>query len=133
MTTDWSVDPNPAKAGMKQNDNRAAYASYIAAMTPYLQTQQNAVQYGQDFNEAQRRYNLDKAWQMASDQYTQGITGRQQNMAEWNAQEAARQWAMNQAYQQQRDAAEMGLAEYQTNQTVWGRNKAPNVRWMRSW
>jgi hypothetical protein len=129
LSTDWSKNPNPQPL----QDNRAAYSAYIAAMTPYLQTQQNAYQYGSDFNEAQRQYNLNKAWQMASDQYTQGLAGRTTDLADWQAQETARQWAATQAYQQQRDQAEMALTQYQTNQQVWGRNAAPNVRWMRSW
>jgi hypothetical protein len=65
------------------------------------------------------------------DAYNASLTGRQQNMAEWTAQEAARQYAQTMGYQQQRDTNEMDLAKWQTAQQVWGRNVQPNTQYLR--
>ena len=102
---------------------------YAAAVVPVQQMYQNAYQYGQDFNEAQRRFNVQQAWQMAGDTYNMNLSQRQQQMAEWQAQEAARQWLTQFDYQKVRDQAEQQLALQQ----IWGRAQAPNVRWMRNW
>lgn len=126
-STDWATSILPGAEGM-----RNGYQQWVSTVTPYMQLMQNAYQYGQDFNEAQRRWNEQTAWQQAADQYNMSLSGRQQDMAEWQAQEAARQWQQNMGYQQQRDAAEMGLTRDMTMQQVWGRNQMPNVRWVRS-
>lgn len=123
----WFNDPNWAA----NPTTRATVQAWVQAMQPYMQTYQNAYQYGQDFNEAQRRWNTEQGWQQQMDAYNAALTGRQQNMAEWQAQEAARQYQQTMGYQQQRDASEMDLAKWQTNQQVWGRNVAPNVNWIR--
>ena len=132
MNTDWSTLRAPASSPYNI-DPKTGIQQWLSAMTPYLQTLQNAYQYAQDYNEAQRRYDITQQWTQQNDLYNQGITGRQQNLAEWQATENARQAATVQAYQQQRDAAEMALTNKQTMNQVWGRNVAPNVRWMRSW
>ena len=127
ISTPGSVMPT----GTSQAELATNWQNWVNTATPYLQLQQNAYQYAQDYNEAMRRWNEQTAWQQAADAYNMALTGRQQNMAEWQAQEAARQWQEAQNYQQQRDAAEMALSRDMTMQQVWGRNQMPNVKWIR--
>ena len=85
----------------------------ISNWLPLAQFEQNRYQYGQDFNEAQRRYNQEFGWQQQQDQFNMGLSGRQQQMAEWQAGEAARQWNQQFGYTQQQDAREFQLANDQ--------------------
>lgn len=101
----WMNDPNWAK-----NNSKEAQA-WAAVMVPWAQAQQNAYQYQNDANEAQRRYNLERAWTTAQDQFTMD-----------QAQKTA-------DYQKVRDQEEFALGRQQ----VWGRNQTPNTKWMRSW
>lgn len=84
---------------------------WAAVMVPWAQTQQNAYQYQNDANEAQRRYNLDAAWRQAQDQFTMDLSRQAAD------------------YQKVRDQEEFALGRQQ----VWGRNQTPNVRWQRNW
>lgn len=103
----WFNDPNWAS-----NANYAKQAqTWAAVMVPWLQAQQNAYQYQQDANEAQRRYNLERAATDVQNQFTMD------------------QAVKTAEYQKQRDAEEFKLGRQQ----VWGRNIAPNTKWMRSW
>lgn len=106
-TPAWMNDPswitNPALASQAEK--------WAAIMVPWAQTQQNAYQYANDANEAQRRYNLDAAWRQAQDQFTMD------------------QAAKTAEYQKVRDAEEFALGRQQ----IWGRNQTPNVRWQRNW
>lgn len=97
----WTTDPGLVSQAEK----------WAAVMVPWAQTQQNAYQYANDANEAQRRYNLDAAWRQASDQFTMD-----------QAQKTA-------DYQKIRDAQEFELGRQQ----IYGRNQTPNVRWQRNW
>ncbi len=97
----WITDPALTQQAEK----------WAAVMVPWAQTQQNAYQYANDANEAQRRYNLDAAWRQASDQFTM---------------DQAKQTA---DYQKVRDQEEFALGRQQ----IWGRNQAPNVKWQRNW
>jgi hypothetical protein len=117
----WAANPTTRQTGQ----------AWVSTMVPYLQTLQNAYQYGTDLTEAQRRWNAEQGWTQQMDAYNASLTGRQQNMAEWQAQEAARQYAQTMGYQQQRDTNEMDLAKWQTAQQVWGRNVTPNVNFLR--
>lgn len=106
-TPAWMNNPSWA-----ENDLQAKQAqNWAAVMVPWAQTQQNAYQYANDANEAQRRYNLDMAWRQAQDQFTMD-----------QAQKTA-------DYQKVRDAEEFKLGREQ----IWGRNQTPNVRWQRNW
>jgi hypothetical protein len=106
-TPAWMNDPswitNPALTSQAEK--------WAAVMVPWAQTQQNAYQYANDANEAQRRYNLDSAWRQAQDQFTMDLS-----------KQAAE-------YQKVRDAEEFELGRQQ----IWGRNQTPNVRWQRNW
>lgn len=106
-TPAWMNDPNwitnPALTSQAEK--------WAAVMVPWSQAQQNAYQYANDANEAQRRYNLDFGWRQAQDQFTMD--------------QAAKAFD----YQKERDKEEFGLARQQ----IWSRNVTPNTRWMRSW
>jgi len=88
-------------------------SAYMSTVLPYLQYQQNNSQYSQDFNEAQRRWDSQNGWQQQMDQYNMGLTGRQQNFNEWQAQEAANQWGAQFGWTQQNDLFSQGLAQRQ--------------------
>ncbi|MBP8291146.1 MAG: hypothetical protein KAX65_00145 [Caldilineaceae bacterium] len=97
----WITDPALTQQAEK----------WAAVMVPWAQTQQNAYQYANDANEAQRRYNLDMAWRQAQDQFTMDQAQRTAD------------------YQKVRDAQEFELGRQQ----IYGRNQTPNVRWQRNW
>jgi hypothetical protein len=59
---------------------------------PYVQAQQNAMQYGMDFNENQRRWNDQFGWTQQNDQFNQNLASKQQTMAEWVAQQQQGNW-----------------------------------------
>jgi hypothetical protein len=63
-----------------------------AQLQPWIQTQQNAMQYGQDFNENQRRWNQQFGWTQQNDQFNQGLASQQQAMAQWVAQQQQNNW-----------------------------------------
>jgi polyhydroxyalkanoate synthesis regulator phasin len=74
---------NPAMTQALQN---------YAQLQPWIQTQQNAMQYGQDFNENQRRWNQQFGWTQQNDQFNQGLAQQQQAMAQWVAQQQQNNW-----------------------------------------
>lgn len=95
-----------------ENDLMAKQAqAWAAVAVPWGQLAQNSYQYGQDFNEAQRRYNLDMAWRQAQDAFSMDLAKETQN------------------YQKERDKQEFELGRQQ----IWGRNQVPNTRWQRNW
>lgn len=94
-------------------NNSGAVNSWL----PYAQFMQNQQQYSLDFNEAQRRWNEQFGWTQQQDQFNMGLAGRQQTMAEWQAQQAAQQWAQQFGWTQQTDQFNMGLAQQQQDWT----------------
>lgn len=106
-TPGWMNDPNWYSNGEKAQQAE----KWASVMVPWTQLMQNSYQYMQDSNEAQRRYNLERAWTQAQDQFNMQLSA-----------DAA-------AYQKERDKQEFELGRQQ----VWGRNVAPNTKWMRSW
>lgn len=100
-------------ANFATQELRDKYTAYMQATLPYQQYMQNNYQYGQDFNEAARRWDTQTQWQQQQDRYNMDLTGRQQTMAEWQQREAANQWASQFGQQQQNDMFSQGLA---TNQ-----------------
>lgn len=134
----------------------------LAAWIPYAQFMQNSYQYGNDFNEAMRRWDTENSWRQRSDQFNMGLAGRQQEMAEWQARTAADQWGQQFGWTQQTDTWNRDLSQRQLSQTDWynraqidqaraqmeseaatqravaamqvyGRSQAPTARWMRNW
>lgn len=115
-TTPWAADVPQSVTGWDTQPKRDQYSQYLSSMLPAQQLQQNQAQYGQDFNEAQRRWNDQFGWQQQSDRYTMDLSGRQQQMAEWTAQEASRQWNNQFGWQQRNDEFSQGLADRQYGQ-----------------
>lgn len=106
---------------LQSNDEREAALQAVQANVPIWQLGQNSYQYAQDFNEAQRRWNEQFNYQQGLDQFNMGLSSRQQQMAEWQAQQANNQWAAdfarqtgNDAWQQQFSQQQFGLQDYQT-------------------
>lgn len=116
-TTPWNPGVPTTPAGWNTQALRDQYGQYLSAMLPYQQYQQNAQQYNQDFNEAQRRWNEQFGWTQQGDRFNQDLSTRQQTMAEWQASEAARQWENNFGWQQQSDLFSQDLANRQLSQT----------------
>lgn len=94
----------------KNQDAMAAYANYNL---PQQQLQQQAAQYGMDFGEMQRRFNLQQGWQMENDQFGQQLAGRQLGLSEWQAQEAANQFGQQFGFERERNAQQFGLQNQQ--------------------
>lgn len=95
---------------------RDQYSQYLSSMLPYQQLQQNQSQYTGDFNEAQRRWNQQMGWTQQTDQYNMDLSGRQQQMAEWTAQQANQQWYDQFGQTQRNDAFSQDLANRQFGQ-----------------
>src|SRR3990167_422985 len=104
---------------LQSNDEREAALQAVQANVPIWQLGQNAYQYSQDFNEAQRRWNEQFGYQQGLDQYNMHLSGRQQTMAEWQAEQAASQWAQDynrqsglDAWNQRFSQQQFGLQDY---------------------
>lgn len=91
----------------------------LAAWIPYAQFMQNSYQYGNDFNEAMRRWDTENQWRQQSDQFNMGLAGRQQEMAEWQARTAADQWGQQFGWTQTTDQWNRDLSQQQLSQTDW--------------
>ena len=102
-------------AWWNSSDNRNAAQNQMSTMLPYWQFQQNASQYGADFNEAQRRYNQDYDWRAQQDTFNMGLAGRQQDMAEWQTGEQARQWGAQFDWTKQTDTWNRDLSQQAAN------------------
>jgi hypothetical protein len=106
---------------LQSNDEREAALQAVQANVPVWQLGQNAYQYSQDFNEAQRRWNEQFGYQQGLDTFNQQLSTRQQTMAEWQAQQASQQWSAdynrqmgNDAWNQQFSQQQFGLQDYST-------------------
>jgi len=115
--TPWNAGVPTTPAGWNTQALRDQYGQYLSAMLPYQQYQQNAMQYANDFNEAQRRWNEQFGWTQQGDRFNQDLATRQQQMAEWQAQEAARQWNDQFGWQRENDMFSQDLANRQLAQT----------------
>lgn len=108
---------------LQSNDEREAALQSVQANVPIWQLNQNAYQYAQDANEANRRWQEQFNYQQGLDRYNMDLSGRQQQMAEWQAQQAAQQWAQdfnrnqaNDRWQQQFSQQQFGLQDYSTRE-----------------
>jgi len=77
---------------------------------PQQQLQQGAYQWGQEYDEAMRRYNMEYDITNAMNQWQMGLEGRQQEMSEWEAQQ---QWAQQFGWTQTTDEWSRQLAQAQ--------------------
>lgn len=76
---------------------------YVATTLPVAQFGQNNYQYRNDFNEAQRRWNLEQGLAQNQNQFQQGLSARQQQTAEEQARIAAQQWGQQFDWTKQTD------------------------------
>lgn len=98
-------------------DKNEPLSRYIENTLPLATFNQNAYQYGQDFNEAQRRWNAEFGATQTQNQYNMDLQTRQQQMAEWQAQQAASQWNDQFGWQQQTDTWNRDIAQQQLANT----------------
>lgn len=85
------------------NEPNSPYSRMLENSLPVSQFLQNANQYQSDFDEAQRRWNLEQGWNQSTDQFNMGLAGRQQMSAEEQARLAAEQWNQQFGWTQQTD------------------------------
>lgn len=109
------------------NETQATqYQRYLDNTLPLAQLQQNQYQYSQDYNEAQRRWNMELQRQQGLDQYQQGLSDRQFNLADWQAQTANSQWQDQFNQTKANDLFSQGLARdqfgLQQGQQQWNQN-----------
>lgn len=90
--------------------NQAAMQAYTNSVLPIQQLQQNAAQYGTDFAEAQRRYDLEYGAGQARDQYQFGLSDRQFDLSQQQVNTAADQWNQQFEWTQQGDRFNQNLA-----------------------
>jgi hypothetical protein len=115
-TSPWQSGVPTQVGGWNTQPLRDQYSQYLSSMLPTQQLEQNRVQYGQDFNEAQRRWNQQMGWTQQTDQYNMDLSGRQQQMAEWTANQANQQWYDQFGQTQRNDAFSQDLANRQFGQ-----------------
>lgn len=102
--------------GLNNNGGQQAHImNYMSMMQPYIQMQQNANQWGAEFNEQNRRFDNQFGWQQQQDAFNMGLSGYDRWLAGDQARVAAEQWATQHDWQRQMDTAGMGLAYDQLN------------------
>lgn len=120
----------PAWMGTDQNwwtneKNQNAIGTWASTALPIWQLEQNQRQYQSDFNEAQRRWNTEQGWSQKRDTFNMDLATRQQQSAEWQAQESANQWNKQFTHTQGQDMWGRGFSERQQKHTegqdLWGR------------
>jgi hypothetical protein len=82
---------NQDQAGWGSDAMAKALQNY-GLLQPWVQTQQNAYQWGNEFNENQRRWDQQFGWQQLSDQFGMNLSAQQQALADWVARQNAAQW-----------------------------------------
>lgn len=93
-----------------------AVTQYLANWyTPQQQLSQNSYQWGKEYDEAARQYNMNYDLQNQINQYNMALQTRQQQAAEWEAQQAAEQWGQQFDWTKMTDEWSRALAQQQTN------------------
>ena len=100
---------NWGNADWARSNGASQSLANLAQYIPWLQQQQNAYQYGMDFNEAQRRWNEQFGQQQQNDQFSQQLARDQESRAAWAAQKAAEQWQQQYAFDQEMGRGRLGL------------------------
>ena len=98
------------------NDKNSPTARYWENALPMAQFMQNANQWGQEFAQGNQRYWDESGWGKQRDTFNMGMANRQQQMAEWMANEQANQWGANFGQEQLRDEREWQMAGQQFGQ-----------------
>jgi hypothetical protein len=88
-------------------------------MLPWEQLRQNSYQYGMDFNEAQRRWNDQFGWQQQNDRFSQGLAGRQQDMAEWVSRQQQGNWDKQFGFDQEMGRGQLQLGNREAEIRDW--------------
>jgi hypothetical protein len=87
----------------------------IQQLLPVGQFDQNNFQYSNDFNEAQRRFNLEYGQNQNQNQFQQQLSTRQQNMAERQLGIGSDQWNRQFGHTQNMDLQNLNLSREQMN------------------
>jgi hypothetical protein len=96
-------------------DAQATAQEWAGMQLPYQQFMQNAVQYGMDFQEAQRRWDLEYGRNTGNDQYGREFANRQQTAAEQQAAAAQAQWQAQFGHTSGMDYMNYGLRQGELN------------------
>ena len=112
------ITPQNIEYWLQDDQTLKGLQTYFQSMIPYFQAQQNAYQWQNEFNEANRRYDWEQPWQQQLEGYNAALSGRQQYMNELLARDASNQWGMefdraaqNDAFAQQIATQELAMAE----------------------
>lgn len=108
-TPGFMGDPNSID-WWKNPQNQAAMQAYTNGVLPIQQLQQNTAQYASDFNEAQRRFDLEYGAGQARDQFQFGLSNRQFDLSQQQVNTAEDQWNRQFDWTQQGDRFNQGLA-----------------------
>lgn len=104
---------DPALLGSRKVWEDKNSRDWMMNMQPWAQMQINSGQWGQQFDEGNQRYWDESAWGKQRDTFGMGLSARQQQMAEWQAQQAANQWGAQFGREGLRDDREWDLGNRQ--------------------
>lgn len=109
-TAQTTVTPQEWAYWNQPDDQLKGLQTWAAVMLPYVQAQQNAYQWGSEYDEANRRWNTETPWRMKLERYNMDLATRQQQMAERQTVDASQQWRQEFARQAQNDEFAQDLA-----------------------
>lgn len=99
-------------------DRAAAMNAYASTLVPLQQLQQNAYQYGMDFNEAQRRDDRNFNWQQFTDRAGIDMGWADRAMAQQAQNIASDQWNQQFGFETDMANRQFGLEDYATRAGV---------------
>lgn len=100
------------------NNTSNDFYNRINNLLPVAQFDQNNMQYMQDFNESQRRWDAEFGATQGNNAFQQGLATRQQMSAEEQARLAQQNWSTQFGHTQQMDLAGLGLSQQQIDNTL---------------
>lgn len=116
----WMSDNSQANVG--SDAYLKAIQNYVQNL-PYYQLQQNAYQYGMDFNEAQRRWDQQFGWTQQNDQFNQNLANQQQQMAQWVAQQQQNNWGQQFGLDSEMARGNLGVSQAEQQSQDWYRRQ----------
>lgn len=114
---DWIRGLNAQQWGTPEMGQAAQ--NYTAISLPFSQLQQNAYQYGQDFNENQRRWDQQFGWTQTTDQFNMNLAQQQQAMADWVARNQQGNWQQQFGLDQTVALGNLGVSQAQQQAQDW--------------
>lgn len=96
-----------------------AAQNYTAISLPFSQLQQNAYQYGMDFNENQRRWDNQFGWQQNTDTFNMNLAQQQQQMADWVARQQQNNWQQQYGLDSQVALGNLDISRQQQQSQDW--------------